>query len=81
MTSAQAITLAETVIRNDPQAIEPLLRLLYFFKSADRDPATEAIAADVLRRVYSQTEHYEKAFARFFDSSPPEQQPHKSIAA
>lgn len=69
MTSSTALHLAEHIIRNDMTVAGPLLTLLYVFRSSRGDPLGEAMMTDVLKSLYSKTDHCEISIAAFVAES------------
>lgn len=59
MTSAQALKYAQDVIKNDPQALRPLILLLYGMRESRGDPEWEATISDVLGRLFVRTGQWE----------------------
>lgn len=60
MTSAQARSLAHQVIKNDPQAIRPLIIMLYGIRESRGDPSGDDLISDVLGDLFVQTDKWEE---------------------
>ena len=57
MTSAHALELAHQIYKNDPEAIRPLIALLYGCFESRGDPLGETMMKELLGGLYVQTEH------------------------
>lgn len=68
MTSAQAQSLANQVKKNDPQAIRPLILLIYGLRESRGDPAGEDLHSDVLGALFVQTDRWEEIGLRDYVS-------------
>lgn len=60
MTSAQAQHYAKQVIKNDPQALRPLILLLYGVRESRGDPAGDTALSDTLGFLFVQTGQWEE---------------------
>jgi hypothetical protein len=69
MTSAQALSLASTVLKNNSEKAAPLLLLLNALLDARGDPLEESIVLDVKRYIYSRTEHSEQGMELFISEA------------
>lgn len=78
MTSTQALQLAREA--RETGKAEPLIKLLYFFKTSRGDPLDEAVMSTVLKTLYLETEHCEAGLAQFVGESEP-QENESSLAA
>lgn len=67
MTSSRALELTSRIIQNDVQISAPLICLLDAFLTAEKDPIGETMARDVLRFLYTKTEHCDNALSEFIE--------------
>lgn len=65
MTSAQAQELARLITKNDPEAVRPLIQLIYGLRESRGDPAIESLMSDVIGTLYIKTEHCDKGIKAF----------------
>lgn len=69
MTSAQALALTSTIIKNDTELAGPLLVLLETFLNARGDPMGEIVVRDVKRHLYARTSHSDAGMAKFISEA------------
>lgn len=65
MTSAHALELTSTIIKNDVDLAVPLLKLLNGLSLAREDPKWEEAMRQVMLFLYSKTPHCEEAMRKF----------------
>lgn len=67
MTSTHALELTARIIQNDLYIAAPLIYLLDAFLTAKKDPTGEIMARDVIRFLYTKTEHCDKGLTEFIE--------------
>jgi len=65
MTAADALEIADYIIRNDVSLVGPLLALIGMARQSRGDPNAEADVDDVMKHLYTKTEHCDKALEDF----------------
>lgn len=65
MTSAQALMLTSKIIQTDLEVAGPLLLIVVAVYKARGDAMAEAMTRDVMKFLYSKTEHSEQGMEEF----------------